>query len=57
MALDGTKLPAVSVSGEDAAKLLNAKVQKVTFLAEMASVDNPTGWQSSSFSSWAPPRP
>ena len=54
MALDGTKLPAVSVSGEDAAKLLNAKVQKVTFLAEMASVDNPTGWQSSSFSSWGP---
>lgn len=57
MALDGTKLPAVSVSGEDAAKLLNAKVKKVTFLAEMASVDNPTGWQSSSFSSWGPPRP
>ena len=54
MALDGTKLPAVSVSGEDAAKLLNAKEQKVTFLAEMASVDNPTGWQSSSFSSWGP---
>ena len=54
MALDGTKLPAVSVSGEDAAKLLNAKEQKVKFLAEMASVDNPTGWQSSSFSSWGP---
>lgn len=54
MALDGTKLPAVSVSGEDASKLLNAKEQKVTFLAEMASVDNPTGWQSSSFSSWGP---
>ena len=54
MALDGTKLPAVSVSGEDAAKLLSAKEQKVTFLAEMASVDNPTGWQSSSFSSWGP---
>ena len=54
MALDGTKLPAVSVSGEDAAKLLNAKEKKVTFLAEMASVDNPTGWQSSSFSSWGP---
>ena len=54
MALDGTKLPAVSVSGEDASKLLNAKEKKVTFLAEMASVDNPTGWQSSSFSSWGP---
>lgn len=54
MALDGTKLPAVSVSGEDAAKLLKAKEQKVKFLAEMASVDNPTGWQSSSFSSWGP---
>ena len=54
MALDGTKLPAVSVSGEDASKLLNAKENKVTFLTEMASVDNPTGWQSSSFSSWGP---
>ena len=54
MALDGTKLPAVSVSGEDADKLLKAKEKKVKFLAEMASVDNPTGWQSSSFSSWGP---
>lgn len=57
MALDGTKLPAVSVSGEDASKLLNAKEQKVTFLAEMASVDNPLAGSLRPSAPGAPPRP
>ena len=52
MALDGTTLPAVSVSGEDASKLLDAATKQVTFLDGLTVVDNPTGWQVSSFSSW-----
>ena len=57
MVLENTNIPAVSIAGEDASKLINAKTSSIEFLAGESAVANPTGWQSSSFSSWGPTRP
>lgn len=54
MVLENTNIPAVSIAGEDASKLINAKTSSIEFLAGESAVANPTGWQSSSFSSWGP---